>query len=81
MADTSVLRFKTHALLICRVDDEVGYCFAALDGQYGLGAVGAGYAVFVVDALVKKEDFDILGAIGKQLNVDFCIASSTSVKY
>ena len=34
-------------------------------GQHRLGAVGAWCAVFVVDALVEQENFDILGAVGK----------------
>ena len=65
LADSPVTGFENHALLIARVDDQVDDRIVALERQHRLGAVGAWCAVFVVDALVEQENFDILGAVGK----------------
>ena len=65
LADSPVTGFENHALLIARVHDQVDDRIVALERQHRLGAVGAWCAVFIVDALVEQENFDILGAVGK----------------
>ena len=41
----------------------------------------AGFAVFVVDVVIEEENFDFLGALGEQLDVDFGVPSRRAVEH
>jgi len=65
LAQAAIACPKADALVIARIDHQVGDCVVGGNGQDRLRAVGARLAVAIGDALVEQEDFNVLGAVGE----------------
>ena len=80
-AIAAVTRLEAHPLVSAWIDDQIGDGVVDDDAQHGLGAIGARRAVALGDTLIEQEDFDVLGTVDEQLDVDFGIAAGGSVEH
>ena len=58
-----------------RVNHQVGDYVVTDERQYRFGTIAARRAVAEGDVLVEQEDFNVLGAVDEQLDVDLGIAT------
>ena len=73
--------FQHHSFHLRREDHQIGVGGVGLHDQHGFGALVARLDVIENDAPIKQEDFDLLGAVGKQQNVDVRMLAGRAVEH
>src|SRR5574343_173631 len=73
--------FQADAFEMRRQDDQIGVGRIGLHLQHGLDPFVARFGMGDVDAAVEQEDFDFLGAVGKEQDVDVRMLASRAVEH
>src|SRR5574343_148095 len=73
--------FQADAFEMRRQDDQIGVGRIGLHLQHGLDPFVARFGMGDIDAAVEQEDFDFLGAVGKEQDVDVRMLASRAVEH